>query len=353
MSISEIDLALRAANVALMLLGIFVLLRDAGRTRIGRLGALFLLGAITYVISSLPHFFDNSAWLVMPVIIIAIPNMVFFWMFGRALFDDDYRVGWLEPLICLVLVGLGFARLFTWGWMPTIPHELMHYVPQAIKLGMVGHVLWLAVQGRADDLIEERRRFRLPFIALIGVFAAIVLIVESTLPIAGPAPWVHVLNMSALLAISFFVMLRILHLRHDHLVGALLPAPVIADVPAPHRDPRDQKIMDQLDHAMGIDKLYLREDLTIGALADQLKVQEHVLRRIINKELSFRNFSQFLSHFRLAEAEAALADPNQSHLPILSIAHRAGYGSIGPFNRAFKDRTGLTPSQYRTQHKTR
>ncbi|WP_081786483.1 helix-turn-helix domain-containing protein [Kordiimonas gwangyangensis] len=24
-----------------------------------------------------------------------------------------------------------------------------------------------------------------------------------------------------------------------------------------------------------------------------------------------------------------------------------GYGSLGPFNRAFKERTGLTPSEYR------
>ncbi|MGB0920410.1 MAG: helix-turn-helix domain-containing protein [Alphaproteobacteria bacterium] len=346
MSISEIDLALRAANVALMLLGIIILLRDAGSTHIGRLGALFLFGAIAYVISSTPHFLGRSAWVVLPTLAISIPNMVFFWMFGRALFDDDYRVGWLEPLICVVLVGLGFARLFTWGWMPAIPHELMRYVPQALKLAMVCHVVWLALRGREEDLIEERRRFRLLFITVIALFAGIVLVVEATLPIGGPAPWVHILNMSALLAISLFVVLRLTHLRHDHLVGALIPESA-TPAPAPRRDPRDQKIMENLDAAMVVDKLYLREDLTIGALADHLSVQEHVLRRIINKELEYRNFSQFLSQFRLADAQAALADPDKAHLPILSIALRVGYGSIGPFNRAFKDKTGLTPSQFR------
>ncbi len=349
MSILEIDLALRTANVALMALGIIILLRDAGRTQIGRLGALFLLGAIAYVIASMPHFLGRSAWLVMPALTISIPNMVFFWMFGRALFDDDYRVGWLEPVICAVLVGLGFARLFTWGWMPTLPHELMHYLPQALKLAMVLHVLWLALRGREDDLIEERRRFRLAFITVIGVFAATVLIVELTLSIAGPPPWLHVLNMSALLVISLFTLLRLFSLRHDHLVGALIPASVEVDAPAPARDPRDQKIMGDLDHAMGANKIYLREDLTIGALADHLKVQEHVLRRIINKELNYRNFAQFLNTYRLADAEAALADPMKASLPILSIALRVGYGSIGPFNRAFKERTGQTPSQYRKQ----
>ncbi|MEM8942714.1 MAG: helix-turn-helix domain-containing protein [Pseudomonadota bacterium] len=32
---------------------------------------------------------------------------------------------------------------------------------------------------------------------------------------------------------------------------------------------------------------------------------------------------------------------------MLSIALASGFNSIGPFNRAFKQRFGLTPSQYR------
>jgi len=34
-------------------------------------------------------------------------------------------------------------------------------------------------------------------------------------------------------------------------------------------------------------------------------------------------------------------------VPILTIALDAGFGSIGPFNRAFKTHTGLTPTEYR------
>jgi AraC-like DNA-binding protein len=34
-------------------------------------------------------------------------------------------------------------------------------------------------------------------------------------------------------------------------------------------------------------------------------------------------------------------------LPILSIALECGYGSIGPFNRAFRQRFGMTPTQHR------
>ena len=71
------------------------------------------------------------------------------------------------------------------------------------------------------------------------------------------------------------------------------------------------------------------------------------MRRLINGQLGHRNFSAFVNGYRLAEAEAALADPGQAEVPILTIALDAGFGSIGPFNRAFKSHTGLTPTEYR------
>ncbi len=36
-------------------------------------------------------------------------------------------------------------------------------------------------------------------------------------------------------------------------------------------------------------------------------------------------------------------------MPVLTIAMDAGFQSLGPFNRAFKADTGLTPSEYRRQ----
>ena len=55
----------------------------------------------------------------------------------------------------------------------------------------------------------------------------------------------------------------------------------------------------------------------------------------------------------LAEATAALADPGQANVPILTIALDAGFQSIGPFNRAFKAHTGMTPTAYRKQADSR
>ncbi len=63
--------------------------------------------------------------------------------------------------------------------------------------------------------------------------------------------------------------------------------------------------------------------------------------------MGYRNFTAFLNGFRLDEVRSALADPAQREVPILTIALDAGFGSLGPFNRAFRDAEGMTPSEYR------
>ena len=98
---------------------------------------------------------------------------------------------------------------------------------------------------------------------------------------------------------------------------------------------------------MAVDRAWRDETLTIGRLAHDLGVPEYRLRRVINQGLGQRNFAGYLNGQRIAEARAALADPSQVDVPILTIALDAGFGSLGPFNRAFKAETGVTPSEYR------
>ena len=89
------------------------------------------------------------------------------------------------------------------------------------------------------------------------------------------------------------------------------------------------------------------ETMSIAKLAAQLGEQEYRLRRTINKAMGHRNFASFLNGYRLAEVKAALADPGQRDVPIITIALDAGFGSLGPFNRAFRETEGMTPSEYR------
>jgi AraC-like DNA-binding protein len=114
-------------------------------------------------------------------------------------------------------------------------------------------------------------------------------------------------------------------------------------------DPADDRLAESLQRLMTVDRAYRSEDLSIASLAARLAAPEYRLRRLINQRLGHRNFNAFVNGFRLAEALAALAEPGNRDLPILTIALTAGFQSIGPFNRAFKTATGLTPTEFRKQ----
>jgi AraC-like DNA-binding protein len=109
----------------------------------------------------------------------------------------------------------------------------------------------------------------------------------------------------------------------------------------------DPALLRRLERLMTVERAYRREGLSIGSLAAELGVPEYRLRQLINEGLGHRNFNAFLNRYRLDEAKAALADPQQKEVPVLTIALDAGFQSIGPFNRAFKADTDLTPTEFR------
>ena len=86
------------------------------------------------------------------------------------------------------------------------------------------------------------------------------------------------------------------------------------------------------------------------SLAARLAVPEYRLRRLINQRLGHRNFNAFINGLRLEQARRQLCDPARRDLPVLTIALDSGFQSIGPFNRAFKAATGLTPTEFRKEN---
>jgi AraC-like DNA-binding protein len=113
------------------------------------------------------------------------------------------------------------------------------------------------------------------------------------------------------------------------------------------RDAVAPVLLRRLDRLMTVERIYRQEGLTIAMLAARLDLPEHRLRQVINEGLGHRNFNVFLNRYRIDEAKAALSDLSQRDVPVLTIAMDAGFQSIGPFNRAFKADTGLTPTEFR------
>src|SRR5262249_53573139 len=93
---------------------------------------------------------------------------------------------------------------------------------------------------------------------------------------------------------------------------------------APGVNEHDTALLTALDDLMKNKKIYREEGLSIAVLSSRLSVQEYRLRRLINQKLGHRNFSAFVNGYRLSEAMAALSDPSQSSVPVLTIALDTG-----------------------------
>ena len=107
--------------------------------------------------------------------------------------------------------------------------------------------------------------------------------------------------------------------------------------------------LQKLQSLMEEEKPYLKSDLSLGDLADQLDFSPRLLSQLINDELH-QNFYAFVSRYRINEAKSLLMDEDSQKYTILSIAFDSGFNSKSSFNSVFKQHTKMTPSQYRKFH---
>ena len=96
-----------------------------------------------------------------------------------------------------------------------------------------------------------------------------------------------------------------------------------------------------------VDRIYLEPNIKVADAALRLRTPDYRVSQSVVSDLGFANFNQLINSYRIQEARAQLVRPDLADQPILSIAMECGFGSIGPFNRAFKAHTGMTPSAYR------
>ena len=350
----SIDLGLRGAAVGLCLLLAGVALRDRRDSTVARLGAALTVSAAASAICSAPNFPRDWPWWCLTLLALASGGAVIFWLWARAAFDDDFVLRpwhgalWAAPVGIELLVAGGIV-----DW--PAPGQALDRSVQAASLGLA---LLAAAQTLATwrvDLVEGRRRLRLAVLIGTSVYIAIIAFLNFFPP--EPTSGSSIASVAGAFGLCVLISLAAWNLLQA--AGAqegakTLPAAagIFGETPVTPSDAEDKPVIEpallrRLEHLMAVDRAYRREGLTIGVLSAELGVPEYRLRQLINEGLGHRNFNAFLNRYRIEEAKAALADPGQQEVPVLTIAMDAGFQSIGPFNRAFKAATDLTPTEFR------
>jgi AraC-like DNA-binding protein len=63
------------------------------------------------------------------------------------------------------------------------------------------------------------------------------------------------------------------------------------------------------------------------------------------------SFSDYINQQRIEKVKKLLKSEDQKKYTLLAIAENAGFSSKSSFNAVFKKMTGLTPTQYKANHK--
>lgn len=344
LDLEQLTLAINSAAIALLLVICVLILRDARHLVAMRFG---LLVAVSTICMLAAVGSDNQA-LPGPYFAvyrsIAIGNTLFVWLFALAIFQDDFRFDRQKWLVIIAWYGINFPLTFLLATEGGGPPRIMPPLLTAFALALLGHAGWIAWSGRGEDLVESRRRFRSHFVlSLVAVIATIILIERAGQWIELRIPIVFIRN-TATFALSFWALIWLSRMEVMPLLQSRSPAEARQRT---EMRARDRLALERLTASMEEDNLWREPGLTIRDLSHRIGLPEHTLRTLINKQLGHRNFSAFLNAFRLQDVKAALADPEKARLPILTIALDAGYGSLAPFNRAFKAEEGITPSEWR------
>lgn len=251
------------------------------------------------------------------------------WMLTRALFDPAEReAGW--ALVVAAIVWLtGGVSILAEGPVGSVAGN-------AYALSGSAALLLTFVEPlhgfRAAPAPEKRFR-----IAFLTIFALLVVFSSLLMVEAGQAAGVNRLCAAIGLA------------------GAAGAVWFRLRSPLPRPQARRRSVTDE-HHRLGrrIEALLRDEsfcdspDLKVADLADRLGEPEYRVSQAI-AALGFANFNRLINHHRIARAKRMLRDPALAGRSILLIAFDCGFASLGPFNRAFKDETGMTPRAWRNQ----
>lgn len=348
-----LDSGFRGAAAGLLLMFSAVLLRDRSATSARRIGALLAGAGAASAIIEAPGFPSQWPWINLPLIALSSGGSVAFWLWAQASFDDDFIFRPWHRGLWIALIGL--TLMASYGVFKSPAASIIDRALTLANLALAVLAVVQTVTTWRMDLIARRRRLRV--IVLMGTLSYIatnaVANLSSFAALAWLAPARNLADAVGLCLLAVLAGWSVFRTATSNQTLAQASASAsaaensLALIRNDDRSRIEPALLHRLERLMIAERTYRHEGVTIGSLSTLMKLPEYRLRQIINEGLGYRNFNAFLNRYRIDEAKAALADPSQRDVPVLTIAMDAGFQSLGPFNRAFKADTSLTPTEFR------
>jgi len=314
----------------------------------GRLLVLLALSLSALIFRHSALLLDFSRDTVFVIGLFDVPNTVFVWLFVISLLTSKFQMNWIYwALGALWCLPLWFLRL-------SLHLRLDSFNPIYVTaLNIYGLCLFLylgyiVVRDWPSDLVERRRRLRLAFVILIIVTAIIAIGTEALLfqDRLADAMIAKLFAIYPSLIAAYFWILKIPE-NQFQFDKTEIKSPKSAKLRLSCEKTR--QLRDKLYAEMDVVEAWKEPKLTIPKLAKRLGTTQHVLRTVINQDLGYQNFRDYINYYRIKAITAVFDDREFDSVPILTIAMDHGFNTLPPFNRAFKLHYNMTPSQYRAR----
>ena len=260
------------------------------------------------------------------------------WMVARGLFNPvDRDARWPRGVLSAVVAsGAGTA-------LP-VPGDAGEVIANLYVLSGSAALLLTFIEplnGYSRGLPAAERRFRIGFVAVYAVLVAVsILGPEAADPTVEEARRLDLLR-SACALIGLAAVAASIWFRGRHPLEAKTRK-TTRRVATTEDEVLAARILDLVRR----DDVHGDPDLRVTDLAARLGQPEYRVSQCISSVLGFDNFNRMINHHRIARARRLLTDPGRVR-PILDVAFECGFASVGPFNRAFKVETGMTPRAFR------
>ncbi len=219
-----------------------------------------------------------------------------------------------------------------------------------LQLVFAGLAVYWTVEGWTSDLVEDRRAYRWLVIIVQGGLIFTVVLVENFLLPSGSMndAQAQMVLVTAIAVLALGMLIITMQFDYVSLSNVIRIVAAFREESPPEVGSKFDKA--SFHKAFHDGKLYRVAGLTIASLAKKLNIPEYKLRAFIHNTLGFRNFNAMLHKYRIDDACEELATVAKQGVPVLTIALTVGYQSITPFNNAFKELVGVTPSEFRKKN---
>jgi len=348
------------ACVALMML----ILKDFSHSIAARAFLVLIFGAFVHLCHKwLPPSLSAHAYM------IESATPAFFWISCRLIFQEGKELPAIGSTIAVYSFIAPIAKYlitFYLGYIPTWVELWGREIPQLFEYALIIMGIVALLRGRNDDMVESRRRLRWAIMGAAGLSLGWA-VFSFNLKFGSAASRILAIDVSILIIIWFLFKGRrdiwgkeVIDLDEDsqHIPvnkEQLFDSKAeLVEEPASPQAIENEELVLELESeglkqmkAMMLEGFYRRENLTLKDLAKAMSSPEYKVRAVINKELGYRNFNEFINEYRINEAAQRLI--SEPETPISNIALDVGYRTLSSFNRAFRKEKETPPTAYREQ----